>query len=81
MHEELSTNQDVMAAIWNKDGVIAHVNEVQDHRAVRYFEKIVHCCKAHWVTKSSQLSKKIKQDDFEVTLKLLRKATTLNWKY
>jgi hypothetical protein len=35
----LLTNQDVMAAIWNKDGIITHVNEVQDHRAVRYFEK------------------------------------------
>jgi hypothetical protein len=39
MHEELLTNQDVMAAIWNKDGIITHVNEVQDHSAVRYFEK------------------------------------------
>jgi PAS domain S-box-containing protein len=27
MHEELLTNQDVMAAILNKDGIITHVNE------------------------------------------------------
>lgn len=66
MHEELLTNQDVMAAILNKDGIITHVNE--DFIRISGFSREELINGSHNLLQNATLPKVI-SDDLLKTLK------------